>query len=300
MPFMADLRAEYNQLLNESKTALDDKLRALLPVEYKDRLTGNPNAGLLEGAFVRIAPDEDPYQFVKSWHNYDSSWNKGKSAATALRILLTEQIGLPRYAVISGYTKPTLSKMILGIQAADEGVPRGKGLHVPVTLPEGIKPPLPDPPMLPNPSDADSDPPIPLNDMKSIISTYGNSSGKFAVYVLDCTPSHLSEREAMWELRRDSLAKHEGGYELSEKEWYAQALNEGERIYYVGQTKNIVDRMSRHHEGAASGGGYFTNFFKPRGVFDISWYDSEAEAREGEVKRAAELNQSDESRAYYN
>lgn len=296
---MADLRTEYNELLKESKSALEGELQELLPRKYRDRLTGNPNAGLLEGAFMRIAPEEDPYEFVKSWHNYDSSWNKGKSAATALRMLLTEQIGLPKYAVISGYTKPTLSKIILGIQAADEGIARGENLHVPVTLPEDIEPPLPDPPELPSASAEYSDTIIPLNDMKSIISTHGNPSRKWAVYVLDCTPSNFREREAMWEFRRDSLAKHEAGHNLRGKEQYAQALNEGERIYYVGQTKDIVDRMNRHYEGSASGGGQFTNFFKPRGVFDIEWYDSEANARDAEANRADELEQPGESRAYY-
>lgn len=296
---MADFRPRYNELLKQRKSDLEDQFRGLLPSSYRDSLTGNPNAGYLEGAFKRIAPDEDPYEFVKTWQNYNSSWNKGKSAATALRMLLTEQVGLPCYEVISGYTKPTLSKIILGIEAADEGVPRGEELHVPLTLPEDIHPPLSDPPRLPKQSAEHSRDLIPLTDMKRLISTYGNPSGKFAVYVLDCTPLRNLERTAMWELRRDALAKFEAGYELNEKEEYAQALNEGERIYYVGYTNDIIDRIQRHEEGAASGGAYFTNFFMPRGVIDIDWFDSESEARNAESQRSSNLTKPGESRAYY-
>lgn len=296
---MADLRQEYNELLNQPKSTLENQLRELLPNNYRDRLTGNPNAGLLEGAFKRIEPDENPYSFVKTWHNYDPSWNKGKSVATALRMLLTEQIGLPRYEVISGYTKPTLSKMVLGIEAADDDVPRGEELHVPLTLPNDIEPPLPNPPELPEESAESNHEIIPLTDLNSINSTYGNPSRKSAVYVLDCTPVSTHERKAMWQFRRDTLAKQEAGYELSDREQYAQALNEGERVYYVGQTKDIIKRMKEHRDGAASGGGYFTNFFKPRGLIDITWYDSEVDARAGEESRSSELNRPGVSRAYY-
>lgn len=295
---MTDHRPRYNELLNQSKPALEDRLRTLLPPASRDRLTGSPNAGLLEGVFERITPNEDPHEFVTSWHNYDQSWNRGKSAATALRMLLTEQVGLPRYAVISGYTIPTLSKMILGIEAADDGVPRGDDLHIPLTLPLDIDPPLPDPPELPTRSRRDGI--VSLSDLDQIVSTFYNPPDKFAVYVLDCTPVADRERRAMWELRRDSLAKHEAGCALEEKERFAHALNAGELIYYVGFTKDIVDRMNRHRDGAASGGGYFTNFFKPNGVVDIEWFDTEAGARTAEAARARELCDPGESLAYFN
>ena len=296
---MADLRPEYANLLDQRKATLEDKLSGLLPPKYKDRLTGNPNAGLLEGAFKRIEPGEDPYKFVKDWHNYDPSWNKGKSAATALRMLLTKQIGLPRYDVIVGYTKPTLAKIICGIEAADSGVPREEDIHAPLTLPEDIELPLSNPPKLPETSAKYSRNIIPLTDISSIISTYGNPSGKFAAYVLDCTPDRFSERNAMWQLRRDTLAKNQAGHDLGWKGEFAQALNEGERVYYVGSTED-VNRMNEHQAGSASGGAKFTNFFKPRGVFDITWFDSEAKAQTVEAERASELTRPGESRAYHN
>lgn len=297
---MADLRSEYQAFLKQRKSKLHERLKDELPPAYKDTATGNANAGVLEGSFKRIAPNEDPYDLVKTWHNYEPSWNHGKSMATALRMLLTEQIGLPRYAVISGYTKKTLAKILVGIDAADAGVPRQPDIHAPLTLPPDISLPVPDPPDLPETRPSHVNNRIPLSDLAVILDHYGNPSDQTAVYVLDCTPEPAVERRALRELRRHTWAKWNANKPLDGDEIYAQALNEGERLYYVGLTNDLEDRMHRHRRGAATGGAYFTNFFTPKGVVDVSWYDTEGEAREAEKNTALEYTTPGESRGFQN
>jgi len=299
---MGDFRQQIQNKASRGRSGLESELRNLLPEQHESAVRGSFNNELKQACFKRIAPEEDPFEYVRQWPNYNDSWKskKGKSLATALRMLLTEQIGLPRYEVLDGYKKQVLAEIIVGIHASDEGALRDFDRHVPATLPPGVSVPLEDPPDRDESTVAGFEDLTNLSAFRELVSESELESNRFAVYVLDCTPPVEDERKALWQLRRDSWAKANNGYSLGPKEEAAQALNKGEKVLYIGQTSDLEDRMERHRIGASAGSARFTNFFYPEGIVEVSWHDSEKEAKDFERERASELLIPGESYAYYN
>lgn len=297
---MADFREQLQTLSSRTTRDLEDELRRLLDRRHESTVRGSLNNDFKEACFTRIAPDTDPEDYLRDWPNYNDSWGPGKSLATALRMLLTDQIGLPVYAVLDGYKKQVLAEIIIGIRAADNGIKRAANAHVPVTLPPDIPLPVEDPPSRTRQSDSREANLTSLSNVSDMLPPSQEPPDKYAVYVLDCTPPVKEERDALYQLRRDAWAKAEYGYRLNPKERSAQALNRGERVLYIGQTNDVVDRMERHRDGASAGSARFTNLFYPKGVIEVSWHSSEDEAKAYEQQRTTELTVSGESFAYFN
>lgn len=297
---MADFREDLRALTSKSTQDLEDELRRFLNDRHESTVCGSLNNDFKEACFNRIAPDNKPEDYLRDWPNYTDSWGPGKSLATALRMLLTEQIGLPVYAVLDGYKKRVLAEIILGIRAADNGVERMADAHVPVTLPPDIPVPVEEPPSRARQISNREAKLTSLSNVSGMLSDSPEISDEYAVYVLECTPPVDEERDALYQLRRDAWAKAEHGYRFNPKERAAQALNHGEQVLYIGQTNDVVDRMERHRAGASAGSARFTNLFFPNGVIEVTWHSSEAEAKAYEQQRATELTVSGESFAYYN
>lgn len=299
---MADFRREIQTQTSKSKTALENHLRNLLPEESESAVRGSLNNEFKEACFHRIAPDLDSYEYVQQWQNYSDAWEtkRGKSLATALRMLLTEQIGLPEYSVLDGYKIPVLAQIIVGIHAADNDVVRSADAHAPATLPPEIPLPLENPPTRSQSETTQFDDRTSLDDVAELVPHSVCGDEKYAVYVLDCTPPITDERQVLRKLRRDAWAKADAGYNLEPKEAAAQALNKGETVFYIGQTNDIFDRIERHRIGASAGSARFTNLFYPQGIVELSWHDTEDQAKSFEKQRAAELTVPGESYAYYN
>lgn len=305
---MADFRQEYCELSNTSKGSLHNTLKGLLSKNYHSSIEkasthSNLNNTLMEGCFQRIAPNLDPLEFVQDWHNWDTSWRRkrGKSLATALRMLLSEQVGLQRYEIISGYKISTISRIIVGIQAADDEVMRDEDSHVPLTLPPDIDLPLEDPPPLPQNPEQLFERVYGFTETSKIFSEFGDGKDHFAVYVFNCTPPPDNRKKAIWQLRRDVWAKEKEEKSLKgAKEHAGHALNEGKSIYYVGMTEDLKDRLYRHSVGSSAGGARFMNLFKPRGLVDVHWFSTKDEAKSNEKRIATKINQEDSAFAYYN
>lgn len=123
--------------------------------------------------------------------------------------------------------------------------------------------------------------------------------GEHGVYVLDCTPPVGDEEDSrMKTLRREAHEKKEKGEAMTKIEQAAQAVNNGERLYYVGYAADVPSRVRQHLAGAASGGAKFTNMFTPQALVDVSWFETEGTARTREHQRSTELTEPGQSFAY--
>lgn len=260
---------------------------------YPEPVPENLLNQFLRATFDRIQPG-DPIDMVRSHENFDASWTTKKKLATALRMLLTDY-GVRRPGKpLTRLDRATLAQLIVAIQLQDEGFSPSEDEREAIVPPE-------------RPRSPESEFSNRLNlvgtDEKQIRDWVGKRTSldnvNYAVYVLDCTPSVGEESESIRSLRAHVDRKLSEEANLDKMENAAAALNDGKRIYYVGFTNDVVDRVGRHLGGAAKGSGDFTNTFSPRYLVEIRWFEHERNARSAERQRASDLSNED-SFGYWN
>lgn len=298
---MADLREEYhdknpNGTQNNTQD-IQNELDELIGDAYDVANETSLKNPFLEACFNRIEPNQGWKGLVKTHGNYDGSWRPQKKRATALRMLMTEQIGWPDDEGLLGFKRKYLAGILIAIKASDRGIGRSED-HVQVTLdpdfdldlfseelPKRTYPEL-DFPTLMTFSD-----PIEL-EASSVLKDQNidpSTKNHHVVYVIDCTPDADNERSAISSIRKDAQAKKRSGKALNEREAAAEFLNESKGILYVGYSHEFPNRMSRHYEGKSSGSADFVNLYKPKRLFEVTDYPSEPEARKMERIRADQL-----------
>lgn len=309
---MADLRQEYHEkkpngtqsYTQDIQNALDDLLGESYDAANETSLK-NP---FLKACFNRIAPNQSWEELVKTHENYDASWETKtkKKLATALRMLLTEQIGWPEDKGIPGFKRKYLAAILIAIKASDQGISRTEE-HVQITLdpefdhqllseevPERTCPELDFPTLLTFSNTIKSDATAFL-EKREIDPT---SNNHHVVYVIDCAPDPNNEGSRITSIRQDAQAKSKTGASLSEREAAAEFLNESKGILYVGYSHEFPKRMARHHHGKSSGSANFLNLYKPKRLLELTEYSSEDEARRRERMRADELRRQTDCYVY--
>lgn len=206
-------RAEFEKLRRQDLEedlipAVDDELGG----KYDCKTLTNLEVEFMRACFNRIAPDLKSQEYVRNWMNYTDAWKSKtqRSEATALRMLLTAQIGYPIYKRFVGLTEEVIAGILLAIRESDRGTARD-GNHITITIPGCFDPPFEDP--LPRTH-------IPDTQYSPILEFTGNIQKKcqsllsqqdidpddyYVVYVLDVTPSlEEGEQDVFWSLRRDA------------------------------------------------------------------------------------------------
>jgi predicted GIY-YIG superfamily endonuclease len=130
----------------------------------------------------------------------------------------------------------------------------------------------------------------------------GDFRDRYAVYVLDCTLPPEGERSLSQQYRIQQAYDliESQSRDLSHKDHEIKDAAEAERVYYVGQTNDVLDRIDRHLAGTGKGGGsWFTHALDPNHLEEVHWYSTEAESCDGEEEVADEIGQRDESNHVY-
>lgn len=299
---MADLRRQYhakNPFTTQSNTQdIQNELDKLLGDAYDCRHISSLKNDFLEACYQRLDPDQSWEELVRTHEDYNASWtSKKKRLATALRMLITNQIGWPLHVGLAGFKRKYLAGILAAIEASDNGISRNDD-HAPVTLPPDFDLDLlsTDPPERTRP-----EPPfsieLPFSEsIKADATSYlkerhidPTSDDHHVVYVIDCTPDPENERNTITYARRFAQAKHLGGEALTEKEEAALALNESRGILYVGYSHEFPHRMERHYHGVSRGSAVFINLHKPERLLELNEYESDGRARDAEVQRYDEL-----------
>ena len=214
-------------------------------------------------------------------------------------MLLHEHVGRPLYNRVLTLKKQDFAECIVAVRAYDEGQERGQGVHVPTTLPQDVDAFVAD---TPKRTDIVDDPfetiaevtDDPRRTIERRIDDDPEPAGaSHFVYVLDCTPPIGDEPGKLRDLRRVAATKREArmGYDhLRIEERAAAALNDGHRVYYVGSTSDVANRVAQHLGGTAVSGVDFTTNAPPRRLVEVQGCESldEAEALEG--RRAREID----------
>lgn len=307
---MADFRERINELENNrNEEQLQQELTEKLRVESVPTSV-NP---LAKGMFNRIAPDHDPLEYARKSEYYTDELKPVAKRATGLKHLLHEQIGRPLYErIIFRRKKERLrdySECIVAIEASDDGYPRAPDEHFPTTLPIGIDTFSPAP-------ERSHQIASPFETIADLVSGYQQqmadwmnqhpevANSLFFVYVLDCTPDVGSaEPTTVRQLRGAAQTKLEHGDRgLDYKERAAAALNDGNRIYYVGRIKSpdkdVKERVQEHVEGAASSAVGFTTHFPPQNLVEIRGCSTDAEADRLEADKTRQINATEGLFAY--
>jgi len=290
---------ETDNRMRELQSRNKDDLKRILSHEldeaYSPNITGSLRNDFMSACFEKIEPDQEPFEKVKSHENYAPSWSKKKQLATALRMLLTERVGHPEHDGITSLNKNVLAEIIVAIR--DDG---GTTLAQKNESSHSIDTPDRNPPV-----ESDFQESFPAENFDSydlytwIVERRSTDDGEHAVYVLDCTPP-LGKNEdfRVKSLRREAHQKSDSGQTLSKLEQAAEALNRGERLFYVGYASDVPNRIRQHVSGADSGGAKFTNMFSPQALVEVTWYQTESTARTQEPQRAEELTISGTSFGY--
>jgi len=240
----------------------------------------------MRACYKRISPDEDPFERVRTHQNYAPSWGTKKELATALRMLLTERVDHPEHDGITSLNKRVLAELIVAIRLFDENgeLPPGTDEQPFDDDIDGSVPSRKAPP------DSQFDNPLPVDSFNSyelyswIVEHRSPEDGEHAVYVLDCTPPiGDAESERVKAFRQAVREKANEGKSLSKLEQAAESLNRDERLYYVGYAGDVPKRIREHASGADSGGAKLTHKFEPKALVEVTWYQSEATARQHRV-----------------
>lgn len=290
-----DIRRQVRELKSQNKDQLKELLSQELDDAYNRPITNSLRNDFMLACFEQIVPEQEPFEKVRSHTNYSPSWSKKKQLATVLRMVLTEQVGHPEHDGVTSLNKTILAEIIVAIrhERGDEQN-QNKESNQPVDVPDQ------DPPTESTFKDT-----FPAEDFDSyalytwIVDRRSSNDGEHGVYVIDCTPSPDNDEDFRVEsLRQKAHQKSNAGQSLTKLERAAQALNRGERIYYVGYASDIPKRVRQHVSGADSGGAKFTNIFYPQALVEVSWYQTETTARSKENRRAGELIVPGESFGY--
>ncbi|WP_143420580.1 GIY-YIG nuclease family protein [Halorubrum sp. Ib24] len=283
------------RLASRPKSDLKELLSEELGESYNGEITNSLRNDFMRACWDQLNVDKSPFVKVQTHENYSSSWSKKKQLATVLRMELTEQVGRPEHAGITSLNKQVLAELITAIQQGSSDTETQSECAR-----EASGPPV-----------RDSVPPQRFEDRlpaekfyqyalyEWILSHRSETDGEHGVYVLDCTPPVSGEEDfRVQSLRTEVWEKVDAGNRLSKLERAADALNNSERLYYVGYASDVPKRIREHVGGAASGGAKFTNMFVPQALVDVTWFDMESNAREYEPRRADELTVSGESFGY--
>ncbi|WP_135536374.1 GIY-YIG nuclease family protein [Halostella pelagica] len=201
--------------------------------------------------------------------------------ATALKCLLHERVGRAKHNTIGNPTIQYLAQLVVALRTADDGPVFGKASN-----------------LVPAPS-LESRPAHPFEPgfsfdriethalEKWVRSWRSESDESYAVYVIDCTPQVGEDEDARArELRAEVHA--EGG--VSEpRHKGAQAVNNGECVYYVGHSDHVPERMRQHANGMTYGGAKFLSLFKPFEIVELTWQETKSQATKYEKRRADKL-----------
>lgn len=295
---MADLRQQYRDFQDEYPSEADvlDELDDLIS-DYDVRNETSLKDPFLVKCFERIDPDQDWQELVRTAENYENWWETKKRRATALRMLMTLQIGWPEHKGLLEFEWEYLIAILFAIKASDSGINQSED-HAPVTyppdldlelltreLPERTVPDLDFPTLLTFSIEIE-------DDAESFLEERGidpKNNDHHVVYVIDCTPDAEPERSAITSIRHYAQALHIGGKPLNRREAAAMVLNESQSILYVGYSHEFPQRMNRHFKGKATGAANFTNLYKPKRLLEVTDYDSDNEAESEEQIRASEL-----------
>lgn len=292
----SEIRAEVKRVASRSKTELRADLEDLLYPAGAGQVPENLKNQFLQDCYQRIEPEERPVDRAKLAAGYDTSWGdrQKKTLATALNLLLTERVGRDSSPILR-QTTTLLAELVVAIRLADDGH-SAEFTHM-----------LPEPPKRTQSPASPFDEGLPLDDVAEselvdwVDRRRSVTDGPHAVYVLDCTPPtgedepHLSRRFRA----RVHETKQRGG-SLSEKEALGDAVTGGQRIFYVGYATDVASRVQQHVTGVDGGGAQMTHTFPPQSLVEVTWYDSETEARQAEQTRAAELTDPGRYRSYFN
>lgn len=287
---MADLREEIHQLQTaNTKSELIDILAERLG---KRTTSVNP---LTAAMFDELRPGTRPVEYARKSEDYSQETSRVATNAIALKILLHEQVGRPLYEPVETLVKQDFAECIAAVDAFHEGVTPGMGLHTPTTLPLNVDEFVDEPPnrfSTPN-SSFDS-----VADLESssgidnVDAQYDTTDSTYYVYVLDCTPPIDEEPGKIWDRRRAVQTKIEAGISVSElepKEQAIHALNQENRVYYVGSTNDVAKRVQEHLSGTDKSGVNFTNTLPPRTLVKVQSCDSRARAKTMEGALARKL-----------
>ncbi|KAB1193476.1 hypothetical protein GJR96_08470 [Haloferax sp. MBLA0076] len=300
---MADLREEYHTFQKEHPDE-SDVLKELddLISDYDVRHETSLKDPFLTACFERIDPERNWEELVRDAENYENWWGKKKRRATALRMLMTLQIGWPEHKGLLEFDWKYLIGILYAIKASDDGVDQSED-HVPVTYPpdldlELLERDLPER-TVPNcdiPTILTFSPDIKNNAVESLAERSINpeANNHHVVYVIDCTPETEPERSAITSIRHYAQALRIGGKPLNDREAAAVLLNESQGLLYVGYSHEFPKRMNRHFKGKATGGANFMNLYKPKRLLDIDDYPSDEIAESEEIDRASELKRQTE------
>ncbi|MDS0223470.1 GIY-YIG nuclease family protein [Haloarcula sp. S1AR25-5A] len=292
---MADFRTDINRLQdNNTKSGLKDKLAQRLG----ERTTSvNP---LTTAMFEELQPGTRPVEYARQSEYYTPDTSRVATNAIALKILLHEQVGRPLYEPVERLVKQDFAECIVAIDAFRDGMESGRGLHTPTTLPENVSGFVDEPPdradTIASPFGVIAD----LDTSQTALELDVPEASHY-VYVLDCTPPLNDEPGQIWDRRRAVKTKIEAGIPLSRlepKERATDALNQQERVYYVGSTSDPTKRIQEHMSGTDKSGVNFTNSLPPQAVVEVTGCNSRQAAESNEGARAREIHRKDGLFAY--
>lgn len=279
---------ELKRKYSRNKAGLWELLGEELGEAYDGELPTNQNVNFLRTCFSAIAPEDSPRGCLRrQFDGYSMEWEADVSEqhflATALKCLLYERVGRAKHNTIGSPTVLYLAQLIVALRTADEGTVLNEG-SIPVSAP--VLESHPTHPFEPGFSFGQIETPS-LEEW--VRSQQSEMDGHYAVYVIDCTPQ-LGEDE---DPRVNELRAEVHAEEVSSKprEKGAQAVNNGECVYYVGYSDNVPERMRRHAKGMTYGGAKFLSLFKPVELVEVTWHETEAAARKFEKRRAGELTE---------
>ncbi|WP_424005640.1 GIY-YIG nuclease family protein (plasmid) [Haloarcula salina] len=305
---MADLRQEYhdkNPNGAQSHTQdIQNELDGLIEYDVANETSlKNP---FLEACFNRIGHSQSWEELVRTHESYNDSWKPQRKRATALRMLMTEQVGWPSDEGLLGFKRKYLAGILVAIKASDRGITRSED-HVQITLdptfdlthysddlPNRTHPELDLPTLMTFSDTVESDAFAVLKEQ----SIDPSANNHHVVYVIDCTPDADTERSAITSIREDAQAKKKSGQKLTEREAAADFLNESKCILYVGYSHEFPSRMSRHYQGKSSGSADFVNLYKPKRLMEVTDYPSESDAKKMEQIRAEQLRRETDCYVY--
>lgn len=296
---MADLREKINRLQNEHTKA---ELIDALAEKFGERPTSvNP---LTSAMFAELRPGIQPVEYARKSNDYSEDISRVATNATALKILLHEQVGRPLYEPVETLVKQDFAECIAAVDAFHEGIDQGMGIHIPTTLPmsaDGFVDDLLDRSRTPDSTldilaDLES-----ASGIQEIDVEFDTTNASYFVYVLDCTPPVNDESAKIWDRRRAVQTKIKSETSLSElepKEQATHALNQSKRIYYVGSTNDVAKRVQEHTSGTDKSGVNFTNTLPPRALVKVQRCDSRSHAKSLEGALAREMTREEGMFAY--
>ena len=295
------IRAELedNNTNAELKLILEDALGD----EYTQKINSQRN-DIIWAFFRRV--NVDPRQVTleigeRTFDDLEEEHSERHALASALNYYLASQ-GIRARKATSGLTKDVLSSMITAIRVAEQSAGdsvsdrnperpnRSSGRSASAASSERNT--------FPFPTDSSSLPASTLLSLKEWLErTRGAADGPYAVYVLDCTPPPEGERHG--QLRRRIKTARElivsGALDLSERDYHIRDAAAADRVYYVGETNDVVKRINQHLGGPADGGSWFPQLFEPNHLEEVHWYQTKAKAERHERTIGEKIKQCGDS-----